>query len=82
MIANPLNILYNSMSHQDYIVLFVAETRQLTRAMLGSAFHCEMESKLMEDMQICIKTLEDSQFFQSFFTQIAKPQLSESILKA
>lgn len=58
---------------------FLAETTQLTRAILGSAFHFEMESKLMET---CIKTLEDSQFFQSFLTQIETPQLSESILKA
>ncbi|KAK1394422.1 hypothetical protein POM88_013478 [Heracleum sosnowskyi] len=41
-----------------------------------------MDSKLMEKMQICMKTLEDSQFFQAFLTQTETPQLSEKILKA
>lgn len=36
----------------------------------------------MEKMQICMKKLEDSQFFQAFLTQIETPQLSENILKA
>ncbi|KAF1002939.1 hypothetical protein AG4045_005640 [Apium graveolens] len=35
----------------------------------------------MENVQICMKTLEDSPFFQSFLTQIERPQLSDSILK-
>lgn len=63
-------------------MLFVAETRQLTRAMSDSAFQCEMDSKLMEKIQICMKTLEDSQFFKAFLTQTETPQLSENILKA
>ncbi|KAK1394783.1 Protein SENSITIVITY TO RED LIGHT REDUCED 1 [Heracleum sosnowskyi] len=41
-----------------------------------------MDSKLMEKMQICMKTLEDSQFFLAFLTQTETPPLSEKILKA